>query len=921
MAEAAVVLALIKIGSAFGELALDQLKDFIKKELALLQELPALLQELPGLAKCIGRELDMIHSFLIQVRAKIHSTDNEVLKGWVVSVRKVAYRVEDIMDEYCYNVALLQKEGIFSRMVRATYYAATFHGIASGLKEVDEEIKHLSQLKTNYAEYFSDLLSHASDNTQAHLSRDGSFHPVIGGIVGMEEEMDSLGSLLEHNDLTRAVISVWGLFGLGKTTLVRKVYESNKELKSFDCYSWIEVPHKYNIDVMLRQLIRDLSEDQSQIPGNLESMYGSQLSDILCAVLSNRRYLIVLDDVWDTAAFNGLSSFMIDNGKASRIIITTRTSDVASLAQESNKLKLKPLAHEHALKLFCRRAFQNSNMKCPPHLEKLCDQIVRKCGGLPLAIYAIGNVLAVREQTEVAWKTMDDQFQCMLEDNPGLGEVRSALSISILFLPRHMKNCFLYCSLFPQSYLLSRESLIKLWIAEGFITRKGKSTVEEVADEYLMELIRGSLLQLLETDELGRVAFCKMQDIVRELALSYSRKEMFGLIEGDHQTDQKEDVRRLLISKSSKHIGSSMEFPHLRTFIATNGSAHPDLLKSLIAMSRYLAVLELQDSPINTIPENIGELFNLHYLGFRRTKVKSLPKSIEKLTNLETLDLKYTEVDELPKEISKLKKLRHLFAEKLIDPSRKLFRYFKGVQLPNGFSHLKEIQSLETVEATKDSIEQLERLTALRTLWVENVHRADCARLFTCLSAMENLSSLLISASNDSEIVDIDAFRPENMHLQKLIIRGCLDNGTFGKHVFSQHGSHIKYLSLSSSRVGPDPVLLLAMNLPNLIYLSIRKWCCAEEIVLRAGWFPHLKTLFLGDMEQVLSIAIESSAVGSLEALYLVSLTSMMGVPRGLEFVASLKKLTVWGQRAEFKSEWVRDNWKEKLHHVPNISV
>lgn len=305
MAEAAVVQALIKIGSAFGELALEQLEDLIKKELALLQELP-------GLAKCIGRELDMIHSFLIQVRAKIHSTDNEVLKRWVVRVRKVAYRVEDIMDEYCYNVALLQNEGFFSRMARAAYYAATFHGIASGLKEVDEEIKHLSQLKTSYAEYFSDLLSHASDNTQAHLSRDGSFHPVIGGIVGMEEEMKSLGSLLEHNDLTLAVkvISVWGLFGLGKTTLVRRVYEyeSNKDPKRFDCYSWIEVPHKYNIDVMLRQLIRDLSEDQSQIPGNLESMYGSKLSDILCAVLKNRRYLIVLDDVWDTAAFNGLSS-------------------------------------------------------------------------------------------------------------------------------------------------------------------------------------------------------------------------------------------------------------------------------------------------------------------------------------------------------------------------------------------------------------------------------------------------------------------------------------------------------------------------------------------------------------------------------------------------------------------------------------
>ncbi|KAG8095440.1 hypothetical protein GUJ93_ZPchr0012g18822 [Zizania palustris] len=911
MAEAAVVQALIKIGSAFGDAALQPLKDLIKKEVALLIELPEL-------AKCIGRELDMINSFLVQVRTKIHSTENEVLKRWVVRVRKVAYHVEDIMDEYCYNIAKLQEENFISRMMRSANYVATFHDIASGLKEVDTEIKHLSQMKTTYKEFFSELLSNTTDSTQAHLSRDNSLHTVKEGIVGMDVEMELLNLWLGRSDCTRAVMSVWGLFGLGKTTLVRKVYESNR--KSFDCVSWIEVPHKYNNDVMLRQLIKDLCQDQSQIAGSIDSMYGSQLVDILCVVLSNKRYLIVLDNVWDAAAFHGISSFLIDNGNASRIIITTRTSDVASLAQDAYRLKLKPLSDKDAMELFCRRAFQNSiSMACPPHLEYLCHEIVKKCGGLPSAIYAIGNLLAAREQTEVAWKTMNDQFQCMLEDNPGLGEVRSALSMSILFLPRHLKNCFLYCSLFPQSYPLSRETLVKLWTAEGFIARRGSSTLEEVADEYIMELIRGSLLQLQETDEIGRVAFCNMHDIVRELALSYSRKEMFGLSEDDLQADhQKEDVRRLSISKDNKNVRSSLEFPRLRTFIAFNRAGRPDSLSSLIDKSKYLAVLELQDSPINTIPANIGELFNLHYLGFRRTKVKSLPKSIEKLINLETLDLKYTEVDELPKEICKLKKLRHLFADKLVDHNRRVFRYFKGTPLPHGFSHMEEIQTLETVQATKDSIELLDCLTALRTLWVENVHRADCAKLFTSLSEMKNLSSLLISATNDCEALDFSTFRPSNMKLQKLIVRGCLENNTFDKFV---HGSHIKYLSLSSSKNGTDPVPLLAKHMPNLIYLSIRKWCCVDEVALRKDGFPRLKTFFLGDMTQMRTLDIEPSVVGSLEALYLVSLTAMTTVPRGLELIASLRKLVVWGQSDEFKLEWERENWKTKLHHVPEIRV
>jgi disease resistance protein RPM1 len=376
-----------------------------------------------------------------------------------------------------------------------------------------------------------------------------------------------------------------------------------------------------------------------------------------------------------------------------------------------------------------------------------------------------------------------------LQDNPGLGKVRSALSMSFTYLPRHLKNCFFfYCSMFPQDYLFTRELLVKLWIVEGFISHRGQSTLEEVADGYFTELIHLSMLQFVEHDEIGRVVTCRMHDIVRELALSISTKERFGLADtASIEIKHKDDVRRLLVSNSgqvNQLIRSRMDLPHLRAFIATNAVANCQLLCLLISKAKYLAVLELRDSPLDKIPENIGDLFNLRYLGLRRTHVKSLPRSVKSLYNLDTLDLKSTGIEILPKEVAKLKKLRHIFAEKFVDLKQHQLRHFHGVKFPDGISDLVQLQTLKTVEATNKSIELLKCLPELRLLCVENVHRADCATLFASISSMQHLSNLLISTNHPDHPLTFDAFNPRQTKLEKLTIRGCWDNGTFSAPVF-----------------------------------------------------------------------------------------------------------------------------------------
>jgi disease resistance protein RPM1 len=192
MAETAVVLALGKLLTSFG---VASFKGFLKKE-------DTLLQELPGVAKRIERDLDMIHHFLSQVGTKIYS--NKVLEGWIVRVRKVSYCIEDIIDEYCYNIALQQEAGCFKRVMHTTYYSNVFRGIAAGMKEIEEEIKHLSQLKRDYREMFNELLNNTNEDTQTHhLSlHDGSPLTIKrDDIVGMKKEMELLDKWLDPKEL------------------------------------------------------------------------------------------------------------------------------------------------------------------------------------------------------------------------------------------------------------------------------------------------------------------------------------------------------------------------------------------------------------------------------------------------------------------------------------------------------------------------------------------------------------------------------------------------------------------------------------------------------------------------------------------------------------------------------------------------
>jgi disease resistance protein RPM1 len=311
-------------------------------------------------------------------------------------------------------------------------------------------------------------------------------------------------------------------------------------------------------------------------------------------------------------------------------------------------------------------------------------------------------------------------------------------------------------------------------------------------------------------------------------------------------------------------------------------------------------------------------LFNLRYIGLRRTKVRSLPKSIEKLSNLQTLDIKQTKIEKLPPAIVKVEKLRHLLADRFADENRTEFRYFVGVEAPKGISKLEELQTLETVQASKDLPVQLKKMNKLQTLWIDNISGADCQNLFSTLSAMPHLSSLLLSACDEKEILCFESLKPVSNGLHKLIVRGGWADGILKSPIFQGNGKYLKYLALSWCNLGKeDPLQILASHVPALTYLSLNTVSSADTLVVSAGSFTELKTLVLKRMLNVKKIVIEKNALPCIEGIYIVSLSGLSMVPSGIEYLGSLKKLWLRGLHEDFKAEWVlMENY---MKHVPDI--
>ncbi|RWR87898.1 disease resistance protein RPM1-like protein [Cinnamomum micranthum f. kanehirae] len=870
----------------------------------------------------IQLELESMLSFLkVADRRKIREMDDDGVQTWVGQVREITYKVEDVIDKYMYHVAELQLQadgGLLQRTLSKTLLLPKRYShnrkIASELQTIKSEIHEISERYKRYCLLEEGSTSNTNDDgggeNWQHLRQQARLIPDVD-IVGIEESKNFLIKRLTESDQVpeRVVLPVVGMGGLGKTTLVTKVYNHSKVKSHFDCHAWITISQTYKVDELLRNLMKELCKSTNEpIPNGVAEMDTIEISEMLISYLQTKRYVIVLDDVWNAIAWQHIQLALPDNGCGGRVMITTRMDDFASSFGVGNVLRLGHLGNDDAFVLFCSKAF--SNKSCPLHLKPYAERLVQKCEGLPLAIVTIGGLMAMKEKSSLEWSMVEASLSWQLGNNKDLGGLKNILLLSFNDLPYNLKYCFLYCSLFPEDCLITQKRLIRLWVAQGFIQERRGLTLEEVAADYIKDLVCRGMLQYAES-ALRFKKKVRMHDVLRELAISIGQEENFCYINDGKEETLNKKARYLSMCRSVVNIGPSN--CHLRSLMLFKTEITSLSLRGILSSFKLLRVLDLEDSPIKSLPDELVELFNLRYLSLRNTNVEELPESIGRLQNLQTLDIRGSKINILPRGVKKLKKLRHIYTyrrhQSLLTGN---FSHYKFAQAPDGICNLKCLQTLERIGANNEIVKEIGNLTQLRKLTIEKVERNHGVELCASLRKMEGLRLLNVISTREEEILNIEALSSPPTHLETLILHGRLER----LPLWIVSLQNLTSVALHWSQLNEDPLSSL-QALPNLMILYLTEAYVGKELCFRCRHFLQLKELCIAQLAQLNKIKFEEESMSCIHLLFLFDCPNLKNV-EGTQYLTSLQLLFLKEVSGELLGKIRGDEWVD-FQHIPQL--
>ncbi|XP_031273401.1 disease resistance protein RPM1-like [Pistacia vera] len=882
---------------------------------SLLVQESTLLRSVKKEVESIKRELEFIKSFLrdADTRAAAEEegeSNGGVVSTWVKQVREEAYHIEDVIDEYILNEAKHHEHdgkgltGFLRKMRCFINELKVRHGISSEIKHIKSSLVDIQRRAEHY-----NLRHIDQGDVLPHDSRVGSFFIPGAEVVGIEATRDQLIGLLVSGTSKRSVVAIVGEGGLGKTTLAGNIYENDTVKKHFDCQAWITVGKECTKMDILRKTIQEFDGVTGSTHGEMDKMEEKDLLATLVRQLKDKCYMVAFDDVWKTDFWGHIEYALIENDKSSRIILTTRNKSIVDLIPFINVHRLQPLPSDKAFELFCRKAFGPQGC-CPPELEKLSRDILGKCGGLPLAIVAIGGLLSNKNKVAFEWKKLLDDLGSQLGSDFHLKDCNKVLLEGYYGLPHHLKSCLLYFGFFPESYSISCARLVRLWIAEGFVPNSKRSTCEQVAEEFLIDLINRSLVQVVETDFIGRPRYCRVHDLMHEIIIRKTEHLSFSHVVNREHSNLSSKIRRISIQGSTDSVLENIKDSKIRSVSFFNVDRMSNSFMTTIVNFKLMKVLDFEDSPIEYLPKGVGNLFHLHYLSLKNTKVNVLPKSIGKLLNLETLNLKCSLVTELPVEINNLKKLRYLL----------IYRWDNGgnyerVKIPVGFGSLLDLQKLGFVEANFEVLKELGKLRHLRRLGIR-VTNGNEKYLCACIANMEKLESLTIYSTSREEILDIESMNSPPRGLQRLYLRGNMKK--LPDWIFKLE--YIVRIGLNLLGLTNDPIIVL-QALPKLLELRLWDTRHNEQLLFKEGWFQKLKRLQLIDFEGLELMIIDKGAMPNLEDLRIGPFPRLKEIPIGIEHLRNLRILKFRLMLKEIYHMIKDEKWKKVTQHISEICV
>lgn len=696
---------------------------------SLLENFGKLKDTLMGKAKFLSFARDLIltlHRELVLLRHSLTQTHGvpdefEELKDLWLKITNAAYRADYVIDS-CQILHL-----------------PIWHNVLS-LSDVIEEIKftreQIEKIMINQIYTSSRIMNSTVDSISSSSS---SSHPLRldEEVVGFKDEEEEITRRLTRGTMELEVVSIVGMPGQGKSTLAKKIYNSPTVRKHFTKSAWCFVTQIYNVSNLLSDIFRDIDNGSHHL-----MKYG--LPEKVRKCLSGERYLIIMDDIWDITVWNAIKESFPDNNNGSRVLFTSRNSN---LGCNRNPHLLRPFSVEESTELLKQKLSNYNYWRSYDDSNYSFKQILNVCNGLPLAIVAVAGLLTMVSSD---WELF--QLVRNLTSNLANEGCMDILELSYKSLPSYLKPCFLYLgALGQQTNVFKVQKLIHLWIAEGFVQKSGTKSLEELAMEYLEDLVSRNLIIINKrSSSNGEIKQCRIHDLMHELCLRKAEEERFIHFPNSAPPINHDQYRICIYNSWILGSISDEEPPPAGTNIRSlllplnnYRNVYPySSLSTFFICLKFVRVLDLASlDSHHCFPEEILLLICLRYISIK-CDVQAIPLSIGNLHKLEFLHLLRRTTREgsriqFPHTIWKLKQLKNVD----LGPGANIMLLDNDDDYDDELCNLDSFSSLRPCNL-EDAENILRRFPNIRKLRLELSESWSCRRNCYQFKALNSLSKL-----------------------------------------------------------------------------------------------------------------------------------------------------------------------------------